>query len=214
MATYAIHSTVRSRHNRTQRAGQPVHHRFKQHIGSGQRRLIRGRPLHLTEEEFTKHLDEIKAKAAAGILEVRTMDGRKLDLSTMRPVGPAAAPPLPKPPLDSAADDRPWGQEVPPLPGDEPLHEMTGEPSLLSDLDKSAEDEEPGGGASSSEPPDPISPEPDEGAEPQDEDPFDAPAESAVESVPSLLEDVAQEEDAPTEPSTPSRPPKARKGKR
>ena len=143
MATYAIHSTVRSRHNRTQRAGQPAPHRFKQHIGPGQRRLIRGRPLLLTEEDFKKYLDEIKAKAAVGILEVRTPGGQKIDLETLEPVAPPPATLLPNPPLDSIARDTPWGQSIQPLPGDEPPLQMAGEPLLLSELEDNGDDEEP-----------------------------------------------------------------------
>jgi hypothetical protein len=140
VTTYAIHNTVRGRHNRTLRAQQPVHHRFKQVIGDAQRRLIRGRPLVLGEDEFKRHLEDIKAKAALGILEVRTPAGEVVDLETLKPVVPPPAPPLPHPPLDTIARDLPWGQEMSSHPGDEPRNPK--EPSLLSDLARGEEEEE------------------------------------------------------------------------
>lgn len=141
MGTYAIHNTVRGRHNRAQRAAQPQHHRFKHYI-AGQR-LIRGRPLTITEEQFQAGLADIKAKAAVGILEVRTPDGRLLDLETMQPVAPAPpSPPLPNPPDDSIANDKPWGETIPRYPGEEPPPEGREEPKLVSDLESTEEDEE------------------------------------------------------------------------
>jgi hypothetical protein len=143
--TFLIHSTVRGRHNRTQRAAQPAHHRFKQYIGDQQLRLIRGRPLALTEEAFQKALPEIKAKAALGILEVRTPGGERIDLETLQPVAPAApSAPLPNPPADSIANDQPWGETIPRYAGDEPdPGAPQEEPKLLSGLESTEEDEEP-----------------------------------------------------------------------
>lgn len=137
--TYAIHSTVRGQQSRTQRAAQPSHHRLKQYIGDKQQRLLRGRPIRLGEDEFMRCLADIKAKAAQGILEVRTESGQLVNLDTLEPSAPAPVPPLPNPPLDSIKNDAPWGQEVPAFAGDDPS--TGGEPSLLTNMTR--EEEEP-----------------------------------------------------------------------
>lgn len=125
VAMYAVHSTVRARHTRTLRAssGMTNRHRFKQHIMSDQRRLIRNRPILITEEQLQAHLDEFKKKQAVGILEVRTMDGRILNLDTMQPSMALPAPPLPHPLPDSADRDLKVGYTLPKHEGDKPLTE-------------------------------------------------------------------------------------------
>lgn len=121
---YTIHSTVRGRHNRTQRAMSPTHLRFQQRIGAEQSRLLRGRPLHITEDKLLRDLEELKTKQRQGILEVRTADGRRFDLETLRPAPLAAPTPLPNPPLDSAANDKPAGQPIPSFEGGKPLQSL------------------------------------------------------------------------------------------
>lgn len=178
MATsYAIHSTVRARHNRTLRASQPTRHRFKQYIGDRQQRLVRTRPVLMQEDEFLRALPEIKAKAALGILEVRTQGGQLVNLDTLQPMEPAAPPPLVNPPEDSIARDTPWGQSIPTFPGDQTaaVGEERKEPSLLSDLESIDE-----------EPEETIVDDP-EGDEPRDE-----PAPDQTEESPAT---------SPTEPS-------------
>jgi len=124
MAKYAIHSTVRGRHNRTLRAQAPAHHRLKQYVGQNQTRLVRSRPLTISEEELLRDLEELKKKSLMGILEVRTLDGRKMDLETLAPLPAAPSSPLPNPPLDSAAKDTPAGQPMPNLPGGKPIQSL------------------------------------------------------------------------------------------
>lgn len=152
MATlYTIHSVVRGRGNRALRASMPVHHRFAQYIGKDQKRLIRSRPLVITEEMLMRDLQELKEKAKMGILEVKTGDGRVLDLETMQPTGPVAvSPPLPNPPLDSAANDKPAGQNMPMFPGgltqaDIPVEFMPDPPAPVTDMPvmPSSEEAEP-----------------------------------------------------------------------
>lgn len=121
---YAIHNTVRGRHNRTQRAAAPAHFRFQQRVGAAQTRLVRGRLLMVTEEALLRDLEELKKKQKAGILEVRTLDGRVLDLETMQPAPLPATTPLPNPPLDSAANDKPAGQPMPQFPGGQPVQSL------------------------------------------------------------------------------------------
>ncbi len=119
MTQYAVHSVVRAAAHRTHRAQLPAALRKKHYIGTTQVRLVPGRPLIIDEAMLQRNLADLRAKAALHVLEVRTMDGRVLDLSTLEP-GPAApAPVLPHPKLDSAADDKPAGQYIPPYVGDD-----------------------------------------------------------------------------------------------
>lgn len=122
--TYAIHSTVRGRHNRTQRAMAPAHFRLQQRVGADQARLVRGRPLIITEDKLLRDLEELKRKQKQGILEIRTADGRRFDLESLQPVPMAAPTPLPNPPLDSAANDVPAGQPMPTFEGGKPLQSL------------------------------------------------------------------------------------------
>ena len=139
--TYAIHSTVRGQQTRIKRATQAKHNSLKQFVGEKQRRLIRGRPLIFSEEDFMKSLPEIKEKAEMGILEVRTVGGELIDLETLQPIAAPPVPtPLPAPPLDSIARDAPWGEKVPPLPGDV-FAEGAGEPTLLTQLGNGPEED-------------------------------------------------------------------------
>lgn len=80
---FAIHSVVRSRHNRTRRASVAANnrHRFKQFVLPQQARLVRGRPVIITEQQLMEHVDELYTKEKAGILEVRTAHAhRRVDL--------------------------------------------------------------------------------------------------------------------------------------
>lgn len=115
---FAVHSMVRSRFNRTQRATAPQHARFKQHVGSDQRRLLRNRPLLITEDALKRDAAELLELQKTGLLEVRTLDGRPLDLETFQ-IGMAvpAENPRPSPILDSVANDIPTGIPFPKLPG-------------------------------------------------------------------------------------------------
>lgn len=145
MTTYVIHCVSRGRHNRTDRAQLPANPRMKHHIGHDQRRLVRGRPLMLPEELLLHNLEELKAKAAAHILEVRTTDGRLVDLSTLeaQPLRPES--PRPSFKLDSVNDDKPAGQYIPPYVGDDnsiPQIMPPGEkPSLMKQVEEVVPDD-------------------------------------------------------------------------
>lgn len=118
---YALHSMVRSRHNRVARAQAPQHARFKQHVLPEQRRLIRGRATIVTEAELKTNLEAFKAHQSNNVLEVRTMDGRLVNLDTFE-VG--LAPPVglaPHPIPDSVANDIPTGIQFPKFLGDKVL---------------------------------------------------------------------------------------------
>lgn len=118
---YRVYSMVRRVQTRTARATSPTRHRFKQYLFNGTssttRRLVRNRPVEISSEELEQNLDELRAKWEVGMLEVRTMDGRVLNLNDFS-VGPSRAPaPLPHPPLDSANNDTPAGYPLPGQPG-------------------------------------------------------------------------------------------------
>jgi hypothetical protein len=134
---YAIHNTSRARHNRKQRAGLPQNPRMKQYVGETQQRLVRGQPILVSEEMVKRNLAELQAKAAAHMLELRTTDGRLVDLKTMQLAPQAPTPPLPHPLLDSVRNDRhqwkyPEGYKfVPPYQSDDVTM-----PNLLPDGEK------------------------------------------------------------------------------
>jgi hypothetical protein len=135
---YMIHSTARSRHTRAQRAALPQNPRMKQYVGHEQRRLIRGQPILVTEEVLKKNLGELRTKQANHMIEVRTRDGRLVDLETLAPGAAIALPPQARQPLDSLANDRNFKQPegykfVPPRGGDDATM-----PQLVADGEKPA----------------------------------------------------------------------------
>lgn len=117
MKSFIIHSIVRSRMNRTQRAMAAEHGGLSQYILGASRRLVRGVPIEVIESEVVKHLPELKQKWRSGILEVRTPDGAVVNLETMEAATPPPPAPLPHPPLDSAANDTPSGWDMPQVAG-------------------------------------------------------------------------------------------------
>ncbi len=120
--TYAIHNTARARHTRGVRSTNATHRGMKQYVTTGQHRLIRGRPVIVTEEVLLTNLEELRKKNKAGILEVRTLDGRILNLDTLVPPVATFPPPLPHPPLDSVArDTQNVGNPMQLFPGGESL---------------------------------------------------------------------------------------------
>jgi hypothetical protein len=81
---------------------------MKQYVGDLQHRLIAGRPVLVSEEMVRRNLTELKFKAAAHMIELRTRDGRLVDLNTMEAAPPAPPTILPHPVLDSVANDKTW----------------------------------------------------------------------------------------------------------
>lgn len=109
---YAIHSLVRRQKTKLTRTTAPKRHRFMLHIGGGDIKVRRGkhRPTVIREGLFMRHLRDIKEKADAGMIEVRTPTGQLVDLDTFE-VAPLPPPkPTPDPPVDTAADDKPAGE--------------------------------------------------------------------------------------------------------
>lgn len=114
-----VHSQVRKQSSRLIRKQQPGRQRFKQFLFSDpSKRLLRARPVRITSTDLVTYFDELYAKERAGILAVHTVDGRRLDLSSLREgilsmKGRAPAVSIPTPPLDSIANDTPAGNEMP-----------------------------------------------------------------------------------------------------
>lgn len=114
-----VRNTVRAVETRLQRhMNCPSRPHFKQYLFNDPAcRLVRSRPLKVARARVLANLEELIQKERFGILQVTTMDGRPLDLSTMT-VAPAAPPaPQPHPPLDSASNDAPAGEHMPVIPG-------------------------------------------------------------------------------------------------
>lgn len=168
-----VKSQVRAIANRTLRARHPTRHRFKQYLfGNPSLRLVRKRVLRLSAAQVRAGLDELLEKEAAGILSVHAPNGQRVDLRALKAgrveLAPmAAAPPLPNPPLDSAANDIPAGENLPQYPGgtfpNDPATEVVLERMAAEKLDeavkKGAEDApDSGDPAAVTDPADPIAP--------------------------------------------------------
>lgn len=113
-----VKSQVRAQDNRSQRAQHPTRHRFKQYLfADPSKRLVRKRPLRVAASDVRANLDELIEKERIGILSVHAPNGARIDLAALkagRVVMSAVplAPPLPNPPLDSAANDTPAGENM------------------------------------------------------------------------------------------------------
>lgn len=182
---YYVHNVTRGRHNRTLRAGAPKHHGLKQYLGGGTYRSTRGRPIVLTREGVGRHIEELRQKIDAGIFELRTGDGRIVDIRTGNVAPRGASPALPRPVLDSIANDKQnVGQQMPQYVGGDVEGTPGEEPTLLKD----AEDSEP----TSPPPPEPVTEVSPEIAPPAPP-PTDPEAPSGVSSD-ETLEDTTTED--------------------
>jgi hypothetical protein len=122
---FFVHSLVRDVRTRTLRAKMPKRARFKMYLAGGKHRLIRKRPLVLTDAAFEELLPELLEKAAVGLLEVRK-EGRVLvDLDNPFPERtppkpekkPAPAPKKKK--KEEPAPEKEVDWETPPEPEEE-----------------------------------------------------------------------------------------------
>lgn len=142
---YEVHSISQSRFNRAERAELGVGRR-KQFILSGQHRLVNKRPVQITEKELLEHLSDLKEKVAHHMLEVRTLDGRLVDLATLQPAPAEVAPPLPSPLVDTVErDTQNVGQKMPLFPDGPALDTTpaTPEPTPVEAAEESAEEPAP-----------------------------------------------------------------------
>jgi hypothetical protein len=115
---------------------------MKQYVGKDQRRIVRGQPIRISEDVLKRDLEELRTKHANHIIEVRTLDGRLVDLTTLEPGPSPVIPPRPNPRLDSLANDRnfplPEGYKfVPPYMSDDSSMPQVvpegGKPALLQE---------------------------------------------------------------------------------
>lgn len=137
---YYLHNTSRSVHTRAQRYSAPQHGGAKQFFKES--RVLRGRPVLITDAEILAHLNELKDKAAVGLIEVRSADGRKLDLSTLQLEGKVTPSPLlPHPVLDSVKNDKPSGVPMPIYP-DGAVQLLQVPPAAVEDEDADMEFQE------------------------------------------------------------------------
>lgn len=111
---YYVHNTVREVENRVKRYAAPRHRGLVQYVG--QKRVLRGRALILSEEEFLLHRSELKEKCAQGLLMVCTAGGSLIDFGTLEPAKLPAPPPLPNFLPDSIVNDTPSGIPMPIYP--------------------------------------------------------------------------------------------------
>ena len=131
---FLICNSTRGRANRTLRAQQAKHHPLRQHLGGGKYRIIRGRPITLTESEVMTHIKEIREKVLSGALEIRTQDGRLVDVETGEPMTDLQkSMPLPNPPMDSIANDKQnVGQRMPQFAGGDTEGDTSDVPALVA----------------------------------------------------------------------------------
>lgn len=122
-----ICNTVRRQHTRRKRMATGFRHRFKQIICNGKIRLVRNRPVPLSEELLEKHLEELRGLQEAGVIEIR-IDGHN------GPVYDFGSPP-PK----EVKDDEPKDEEE---AADAPEEEMDAEPELEAEDESDDELEE------------------------------------------------------------------------
>lgn len=130
---FLIHNGSRARHNRNLRAQMAEHGGHKQYVLGNEFRLLRGRPVPVSEDKIKAHMTELLEKEARGLIYVTDLQMNMVDIRTLKVVAEVApASPAPKPPLDSAANDAasgvPMGQfnEPPPpkeftMPVDPPM---------------------------------------------------------------------------------------------
>lgn len=120
---YLVHSVARGRHNRAARAALPQKPKRKQFIGGEQLRLTNGRPITVSADFLKKNIEELRQKEAAHVLEVRTLDGRRVDLRTLEPSSGPAVPAntIPAFQPDSVNNDKnfPGLPIIPPYTSDE-----------------------------------------------------------------------------------------------
>lgn len=107
---YLLHNTIRDRNTRLARLEHGSKRGMVQFVLKSRRRLVRARPLHLTEEEMLENLKELQELQRSGKAKVTLRSGVPVDLFTLRevPVAPVANT-TPNFPLDSINRDKPSG---------------------------------------------------------------------------------------------------------
>lgn len=150
---FTIKNSSRSPHTKAQRKASAGPNRTKQYVGGGELRIVRGTGTRVTEGTLRKHLREVVEKVTRGELQVMAPNGQLIALSDLKrglefdqvnsiplPPNPVAAP-LPNPPMDSAKNDLPGGQDqVPIYPGGDPaIVDPNKKPELVAEASRDEE---------------------------------------------------------------------------
>lgn len=132
---YKIHNLCRAVETRPLRAAATAKRAPKKLLlGGGLVRVVRGRPMPVTESVVRKLQPELLEKEKLGWLKVTTEGGLRVDITTLKAVEEALPEePKPKPKLDSAADDSkyPVGESMPEHKGGAALDEKLPIPSVI-----------------------------------------------------------------------------------
>ncbi len=139
--TLVLHNTVRRRHTRLKRMQAAGRHRFKQFVGDV--RVTRNRSRPVKQSFIEKNLEQLKAMELAGTMEVRTLGGQLVDLSTMKSAAPPPPKPQPKPPADTVADDKNQGLPHRVYPEGRGIDESVESPALATEGIPEGNDPEP-----------------------------------------------------------------------
>jgi hypothetical protein len=105
---YFIHNVSRKGHSRVARAQAPAH-RKAQFVLAAQKRLVRSRPLRISEEELLENLSSLQSMVKAGQICVVNQDQGVVDLLTLQESKVVISSPRPQFPLDSISRDRNGG---------------------------------------------------------------------------------------------------------
>jgi hypothetical protein len=135
---YQIHSLVRKVETRHHRMLSAERHRFSMLLGGGLLRVIRRRPTTVTKGVIEKLLPELLEKEKRGMLMVTTLQGQRIDLTTLKAIeGLPPVAPMPEPPLDSAENDETFeegvGEDRPQMPGGLPMTASVELPAVLQE---------------------------------------------------------------------------------
>jgi hypothetical protein len=117
-AFHIIINARNSRTSRTARAMSSTRSRSSQFVGGDQIRVVRSRPREVTKSWLMANIDEVRQKVQQGILDVKSLDGRSVNLDTFEIAPPIIViPPTPQPREDTVANDTPsLGGAVPQYP--------------------------------------------------------------------------------------------------
>ena len=133
---YQVHNTTRSLASRMTRVQAARRDRMNLLLGGGLLRIPRGRYQVVTESTIKRLIPDLLEKERNGSVVVTTMTGLRIDLNTGRATtATTASPPLPHPPLDSAATDESFehgvGESMATVPGGRAPTEAIKVPEVL-----------------------------------------------------------------------------------
>lgn len=136
---YYIHNTSRTVENRLRRYESASHRGLLQFIGGV--RIVRGRPVEVTEDFYIKHIDEISKAVKACVIKVCTPSGAEVDVATGVPKRAEKVAPLPNFVPDSVVNDPPSGIPTPIYPNGA-VPSAVAQSMFAQDADSSEDEEE------------------------------------------------------------------------